>query len=458
MRAAGLARLGLGRPVRAAGLARLGLGRPVQAAGLARLGLGRPPHAITSHPAMQYLYTAKSPDGTTSQGTLVADSPQQALRLLRQQGLFALSVTAASARAASRQGSAPGRKRISRKDLMNLTAQLAIMTRSGMDVASALGTLASQCPHPRLRQVLREVHNDVLGGKAVSVALRNHVEVFGQAYVASVAAGEASGRLADVLDRLAKMERANVRLLATRRSLLAYPIVLSAVSALVILGLMFFVLPQFANVFAQFEMPLPALTEALLRISAELRSRWWLWLTLGGAAGIGWRAFRRSPTGQAWLDAAVLRIRLVGPVVRALLAGRTFRLLGIMIDSGVPLVEALRLARSSIQNTLFRGLFDRLEDDVLNGRGLSEALAEAPFLPPGAAEMVATAERTGTLGMVTQALGEYYEEEGETRLRELATLVEPVIVVVMGAVVACVVLAVMMPMFEFATLAQQGPG
>lgn len=407
---------------------------------------------------MQYVYTAKTTDGATTQGTLSADSPQQALRLLRQQGLFALSVSAASGRTGGPTLPAAGRKRISRKDLMNLTAQLAIMTRSGMDVASALGTLAGQCPHPRLRQVLREVHGDVLGGKAVSVALRNHVDVFGQAYVASVAAGEASGRLADVLDRLAKMERANVRLLATRRTLLAYPIVLAAVSVLVILGLMFFVLPQFAGVFSQFEMPLPALTEGLLRLSAELRSRWWLWLALAAAAVAGWKAFRRSAAGRAWLDQAMLQARLVGPVVRALLAGRTFRLLGIMIESGVPLVEALRLARSSIENTLFRGLFDRLEDDVLNGRGLTDALASAPFLPPGAAEMVATAERTGTLGMVTQTLGEYYEEEGETRLRELATLVEPIIVVVMGAVVACVVLAVMLPMFEFATMAQHPPG
>ena len=407
---------------------------------------------------MHYVYTAKSPDGSTSQGTLSADSPQQVVRLLRQQGLFALSVEAAGAKAKGGDRPAVGRSRISRKDLLNLTAQLAIMTRSGMDVASALGTLATQCPQPRLKQVLREVHGDVLGGKAVSVALRNHVEVFGQAYVASVAAGEASGRLAEVLDRLAKMERANVRLLATRRALLAYPIVLSAVSVLVILGLMFFVLPQFATVFSQFEMRLPVLTEALLAVSGQLRGRWWLWLTLVAGAVAGWKTFRRSPTGRAWLDATVLNIRLVGPVVRALLAGRTFRLLGIMIDSGVPLVEALRLARSSIENTLFRGLFDRLEDDVLNGRGLSEALASAACLPPGAAEMIATAERTGTLGMVTQTLGEYYEEEGETRLRELATLVEPIIVVVMGAVVACVVLAVMLPMFEFATLAQQGPG
>jgi type II secretory pathway component PulF len=127
-----------------------------------------------------------------------------------------------------------------------------------------------------------------------------------------------------------------------------------------------------------------------------------------------------------------------------------------MIDSGVPLIEGLRLTRSSIQNSLFRELFDRLEADVLNGRPLAEALATAPFVPSGATEMVSTAERTGTLGTVTQLIGEYYEEEGETRLRELASMAEPLIIVVMGIVVACVVLSVMLPMFDFATAAQHG--
>ncbi len=156
------------------------------------------------------------------------------------------------------------------------------------------------------------------------------------------------------------------------------------------------------------------------------------------------------------LDRFVLNAAGIRDVSRALLTGRSFRLLGIMISSGVPLVEGLRLTRSSLGNSVFRGLFEKLENDVLNGRGLSEALAAASFVPSGAAEMVATAERTGTLGSVAEVIGEYYEEEGETRLRELTTMIEPLIIVVMGVVVACIVMAVMLPMFDFATLCQKG--
>jgi type II secretory pathway component PulF len=330
------------------------------------------------------------------------------------------------------------------------------MTKAGIDIAGAVQSLARQCKNPAMKATLDAVHQDILSGKPVSVAMKIHDRVFGDAYIASMAAGEASGRLPDVLERLAAMQRAEARQRSARRALLAYPIVLASVSGLVILGLMFFVLPQFAGVFDRFGMSLPVITQVLLTVSHELRSRWWLWVGLAAAAVFGLAAWRRSPSGRLAWDRMLVNGVMVRDVTRSLVTGRAFRLLGIMIDSGVPLIEGLRLTRSSIQNSLFRALFDRLEADVLNGRPLAESLATAPFVPSGATEMVATAERTGTLGMVTQLIGEYYEEEGETRLREMASMVEPMIIVVMGIVVACVVLSVMLPMFDFATAAQHG--
>lgn len=400
-----------------------------------------------------FAYTARSAAGETSQGVLAADSLRQARQMLRERGLFAVSLATAGREKARSQ-----RKRVTRKDLLGLTSQLAIMTRAGIDVAGAIGSLAKQSVHPTLGPVLQQVHADVMNGKPVSAALKSHDRIFDQVYIATVMAGEASGRLPEVLDRLAKMLRAELRLRSQRRALLAYPIILSSVSLLVIFGLMFFVLPQFSAVFDQFGMKLPAITEFLLGISHELRARWWLWLVAGAAAIVGWKSFRRSETGTRFWDRLVLNFGPVRDVSRALITGRAFHLLGIMLDSGVPLLDGLKLTQSSLQNSLFRGLFEQLQQDVLNGRGLTEALAAAPFLPNGAVEMVSTAERTGSLGSVTQVIGEHYEEEGETRLRELAALVEPIIIVVMGTIVAAVVLAVMLPMFDFATLGQRGGG
>ena len=164
--------------------------------------------------------------------------------------------------------------------------------------------------------MLEQVHDDVTAGKAISDALRNQVHVFGDAYVASVAAGEASGRLPEVLNRLAQLQRSEMRLRGTIRTLLAYPIMLATVSSSVIFGLMFFVLPQFKEVFSQFDIPLPAITQMLLDISEQMRHRMWLWGPLLAAAFFGFWSFRSSPAGRRWWDGAMINTPGLGNVTR----------------------------------------------------------------------------------------------------------------------------------------------
>jgi type II secretory pathway component PulF len=173
---------------------------------------------------------------------------------------------------------------------------------------------------------------------------------------------------------------------------------------------------------------------------------------LGGIVGL--MISRNVEGGRRKWDYAMLNLPVLRDITRAFYIGRTFRLMGLMIESGVPLLEGLRLTRNSVRNLLYRKLFDDLEDSILNGRGLANSLINAGFVPSVAAEMVLTAERTGTLGMVTELMGEHYEEEGESKLRELATLLEPLIIVFMGVVVATIVMAVMLPMFDIATMAR----
>ena len=344
--------------------------------------------------------------------------------------------------------------KLSKRDLLSVTTQLAIMTRSGVDLASAYESLAQQSRNPPLRRVLSEIHQDLTGGKSVSDSLKAQAAVFGEAYVASVAAGEAAGKVPEVLSRLAQLQRTEIRIRGTIRTLLAYPILLSSVSTLVILGLIGFVLPQFQGIFTQFEIPLPRLTLIVVTASNVLRQHAWAWVPVVVAMFVGLIVSRHVESGRRWWDSAMLNTFVIRDITRAFYIGRTFRLLGLMIESGVPLLEGLRLTRNAIRNSLYRELFDDLEDSILNGRGLASSLISAGFVPPVAAEMVLTAERTGTLGMVTQLMGEHYEEEGESKLRELATMLEPIIIVVMGVVVATIVLAVMLPMFDIATLAR----
>jgi len=229
---------------------------------------------------------------------------------------------------------------------------------------------------------------------------------------------------------------------------------LSSVSGLVVIGLVTFVLPKFVDIFGQFEVTLPLITRIVVAMSEVLRKHMFLWMPLFIAAIGGLIASRRMESGRKKWDYALLNAPILRDITRAFYIGRTFRLMGLMIESGVPLLEGLRLTRNSVRNSLYRRLFDELEESILNGRGLAASLINAGFVPAVAAEMVLTAERTGTLGMVTELMGEHYEEEGESKLRELATMLEPLIIVAMGVVVATIVMAVMLPMFDIATMAK----
>lgn len=402
---------------------------------------------------MQFTYTAKSNAGDIQTGQIDADNVDQAKRALREKSLFPIDIRQKGSKSSlpffGRRDQVAFRKR----DLLTVTTQLAIMTKSGVDLASAFESLAQQSSNEHIRKVLTRIHEDVTGGKSVSEAMRLQADVFGDAYVASVAAGEAAGQLPEVLGRLASMQRTEIRNRATIRTLLAYPILLATVSSAVVSGLVIFVLPRFQEIFEQFEVPLPAVTQVLVAVSDVVRHFTWIWVPLVLLAIAGVVASRVTASGRRWWDRALLNTIIIRDITRAFYIGRTFRLLGLMIESGVPLLEGLQLTRNAVRNALYRELFKELEDAILNGRGLASSLIKAGFVPAVAAEMVLTAERTGTLGMVTELMGAHYEEEGETRLRELATMLEPAIIVTMGVIVATIVIAVMLPMFDIANLA-----
>jgi len=337
-----------------------------------------------------------------------------------------------------------------------MTAQLAIMTKSGVDIASALASLASQCQRPALAEVLVVIHESVMSGTSLSEALKRHPAVFEASFVATVAAGEASGHMADVLQQLSHSEQNEIRRSREIRALLTYPVLLFMVSGSVLVGLVLFVLPRFTEIFNQYEMPLPVLTQMLLAFADELRTRWWLWGPLTVSSFVGFFVWRKSASGRRCLDRFWLQGPAIGEIFRSMTTGRTCRLLGLMLENGVPLLESIRLTQQAINNTLYKRFLYNLEEAVINGQGLTGVLQQTEVVPQSAREMLITAEQTGNLNEVTTLLGEYYEAEAEAKLRQLVSVLEPVITVVMGALVAVVVLAVMLPVFNLSTFAAGG--
>lgn len=348
------------------------------------------------------------------------------------------------------------RGKVSSLDVANLTAQLAIMVHSGVDIASALESVARQCKRPMLGEVLREIHESVIGGSVFSDALRQFPHVFDPAYVATVAAGEASGHMAEVLNQLAELKRSQLRLARTIRGMLVYPALLMGVSAMVIGVLLVFVLPKFAQLFADYDMALPWITQVLIAVAAEIRTRWWLWAPLAGAGVAAAVALATTKKGRRIIDLILLRAPMVDEVSRTLLIGRSCRLIGMMMNSGVPLLDSVRLARQTTKNYLYQQLFSDIEDAVVNGRSFASTLASSTIVPQAAAEMLSTAEQSGKLADVSLLIGTYFEEEGESKARQMVTALEPMITVVMGAIVATVVLAVMLPVFDLSSFAGGG--
>jgi type II secretory pathway component PulF len=344
------------------------------------------------------------------------------------------------------------RTRIPKQEVADMTAQLAIMTQSGLDLSTALASLAAQCERPALAEVLRDINELVHSGNTLSGSLKLYPDVFDGAYVATVAAAEASGRMAEVLKQLSTMQRSEIRLRQSIKGLLTYPILLTVIAGSVISILIVFVLPRFAEIFSQYEVALPLITRILLGVATEFKSRWWLWLPAIAAAVAGGLAWRATESGRRTIDSLLLHSFALRNVSQPLLIGRTCSLLGLLLQSGVPLLEALRLCRQAVANRVYKELLDDVCDNVVNGHGMSASLQMAEIVPASAREMLITAERTGNLTEVSKLLGVYYEEEAENRMKQVVRLLEPLITVVMGTIVAVVVLSVMLPIFDLSTV------
>ena len=412
---------------------------------------------------MKFQYVAKDKLGKSFDGQFEGDSALAVRQRLRSQGLFALSVIAMDSRSRTTPSLSKQSQRspslfdgfqsprVKGSDLIVALSQLSIMCQSGDDLAEALNTVANQCQSPKLKQVLLASYQDVSQGVKFSAAIAKHPGVFTESTVAALAAGEQAGRIVDVLERTTRMMRKDQNLRSSILALLMYPAVLCSITIAVICSMLFFVLPQFATIFRDMDRAVPPLTSLLLSIGSGLRENWILIAIMAVAIATLGICFRNHPRVQRVLDHTLLHGMIIKESARALITGRVFRLLGTMLENGIPLLESIRLCRNATRNKLFQEMFDNVEHEILQGEGMSTTLVEASFLPAGAAHMISTGERTGKLPAVLQSVGEYFEDEGERRLRTLVKMLEPAIIIGLGGVVAVVVLSIILPLLDVTT-------
>ena len=396
-----------------------------------------------------YRYEALAPDGKLQRGVLESDSPRQARARLREQGMLPVEVAPIAAEA-GRGARALGwrRGRLGATALATLTRQLATLLAAGLTVEQALNAVIEQSDAETERQLLAAVRGDVLGGQSLAWSLARHPAAFPGVYLTLVDAGERSGRLAEVLARLAEYTEERERLRGQVALAFVYPALVTLVAVTVVTGLLVYVVPQVVQVFQNTNQPLPLLTRALIALSGFLRAYGVFVLVALAAAALAARAGLAVPAVRERWQRRLLRAPVAGPLHRDLNAARLAATLAILVGSRVPLLAALRAGAGAVSSLPMRRALEEAAARVQEGSGLARALGATKLFPPLLVHMIASGEASGRLGELLERAAAQQARSLERRVAAFVALLEPLLILAMGAVVLVIVLAILLPVFE----------
>lgn len=398
-----------------------------------------------------YAYKGMSAGGRTTSGFVDADSARAARSKLRQDGIFPTWLSEGQA-AAPRRGAGlrielPSFRRVSTMDLALTTRQLATLIGAGVQLVEALGALSRQVDNPRLKGILGEVRDRVNEGSTLADALAA-AGPFSELYVGLVRAGEAGGALEVVLDRLASYLESQVRLRNKVVSILVYPLVMLGFACVVVAALVTVVLPQITELLVSLNQPLPIYTRAIIGL-ADFATDWWWALALAGVGGIlGLRALIATERGRAAFDRFQLSLPVFGKVVRQIAISRFTRTLATLLAGGIPIVRALDISKEVAANSVLGRAIDRAKESITEGQSVAGPLAQSGEFPPLVTHMIDVGERSGQLEPMLEKVAETYDEQVETTVTRLTSLLEPFLILFMVGIVLVIISAVLVPLLD----------
>jgi general secretion pathway protein F len=405
-----------------------------------------------------YEYVAIDAAGKNRRGIVDADNPRTARQKLRASGIYPtrLDETSPTEPRAERSRFELRllRQRVGRADLVGTTRQLATLLTAGLPLVTALSGVLEQVKKPALRRVLSQVRERVNEGSSLSVALAEHPAVFPSVYSAMIHAGESSGTLELVMERLADFGEQQMAIQRKIRANLAYPTLMVGVGLLVVFFLMTYVIPKITRIFVETKRALPLPTVLLIHISALFQKVWPLLVLLVVLAWIAARFYVRTEKGRRLYDRSLLRLPIAGGIVLRVFIARITRTLGTLLGNGVPLLTALEIVRSLVSNVILGEVLDEARQEISEGATITTPLAREGVFPPTVIQMISVGEQSGNLEGMLFKIADIYEAEVETKITTLTSLLEPVLILVLGALVGFVVLAVLLPIFEMSHLAQ----
>jgi type IV pilus assembly protein PilC len=400
---------------------------------------------------MKLAYTAYDGLGKTTTGVVEADDVVAAADALRRKGLYVAELTQQAARTkrSSRRRARRGSSGQKLKNLAMFSRQLYVLVSSGTPLVAALRAVERQTGLGPWRAVISDLRTRVEEGASLSEAMEAHGSYFDSVYRSLIAAGESSGHLLEMLDRLAALKQKQLRVRNSIVGALIYPCMLLGLGLTIFALLLLFVVPRFAVLFKTLDVPLPASTDVLVQTSIGFRRYWWL-------VAFAALAYLRTPKGRRLRDIAILRLPYIGSIAKSFATARIVCLLGVLMQARVPVLEALRLVRLGAGNIRYRELISKAEDYVARGEPMSLALSDTALISPSVHEVIRSGEESGEIDRLLLNISAFLDEENEVIVRSLTAIIEPVILIFMGLLVGLISVCMFMPLFDLTAMTQGG--
>jgi general secretion pathway protein F len=399
-----------------------------------------------------YAYKGVDSRGKVISGARDADSPKGLRTLMRRDGVIVTEVVEAKGGQVAQTGKGLRRQvslgGIKKTDIAAFTRLLATLLRAGLPLADALGALFEQTDNPRFKTVVGEVRLRVNEGSSLADALARHPKAFDEEFTSMVRAGEAAGNLDVVLERLAGFLEASQLLKAKVIGALIYPAIMVGLGALIMIGMMVFVMPQITQLYKDAEQGLPWNTELLIWMSDVTATYWFLWLPGFPGLIIGFFFWKKSRSGKPIWDRIKLRSPIFGRLVRQIAIARFSRTLSTLLQSGVALLKALDISKQVVGNWVLYKVIEGAREQIQQGQGIASTLKRSGEFPPVVIHMIAVGERAGQLEQMLGNVADAYEAEVEIRINWLTSLLAPVMIIFMGAAVMFMVVSILMPMLD----------
>ncbi len=399
-----------------------------------------------------YAYTAINSAGLETAGELNARDLSGAHEALRVRGLMALDLAERGSSSES-GGLGVAVKKVKLKSLQIFSRQFATMIDSGLNVVSALAILEEQTDDKNLAGIIAEVRGDVEGGLLLSEAMARHPKVFSRLYIAMVEAGEAAGILDIVLDRVALQIEKELQIKRRVKGAMIYPTLVICFAFLVLTGMLLFLVPVFVKLFADLGGELPMLTQVIMKASGVMRNQYYIVFPALILLFVWFRRFKKTETGRRWWDRTRVRIPAgIGKVVLKVGMARFSRTLSSLVGAGVDIMQALEITGSTSGNSLIEDAVKEVRDSVQQGTSIAQPLSEQAIFPPMVAHMVRVGEETGELERMLTKVADFYEDEVDASIQSLTSIIEPLLMIMVGFIVGIIVIAMYLPMFKILTL------